>query len=120
MVGNYKGCEEGVNANVALYTLVYPRRGHSSISSVHPVDPEAPMVVIGISDVIVVFLLHKIFISFRIIIMLVEFPLPHAHVCSASVPIRNQITVIFYGTNSMHSLRYSIPFLTEEVPPYPQ
>ena len=67
MVGNNKGCEEGVNANVALYTLVYPRRGHSSISSVHPVDPEAPMVVIGISDVIVVFLLHKIFISFRII-----------------------------------------------------
>ena len=72
MVGNYKGCEEGVNANVALYTLVYPRRGHSSISSVHPVDPEAPMVVIGISDVIVVFLLHKIFISFRIIIILAD------------------------------------------------
>ena len=80
MVGNYKGCEEGVNANVALYTLVYPRRGHSSISSVHPVDPEAPMVVIGISDVIVVFLLHKIFISFRIIVMLADLELPPMYV----------------------------------------
>ena len=80
MVGNNKGCEEGVNANVALYTLVYPRRGHSSISSVHPVDPEAPMVVIGISDVIVVFLLHKIFISSRIIITLADLELPPMYV----------------------------------------